>query len=136
MGERPIRPAVVTAAYWSWFAASAVLVLMGLAWLFVDIDTLRSEQPGLQDPGGLRDLLRMFGGIALAAGVFIAYVAGRVRKGEPRFRRALVAFSIMIVLYQAATFPLAGMFALLVIVPLAAACYLVYRPSASAWFAE
>ncbi|WP_278313604.1 hypothetical protein [Lolliginicoccus levis] len=136
MGDQPVRPTVVTAAYWLWFAASAVLVLMGLAWLFVDIETLRSEQPDLQEPGRLRDLLRMFGGIALAAGIFIAYVAGRVRKGEPRFRRALVAFSIMIILYEAATFPLAGMFALLVIVPLAAACFLVYRPTAQPWFVE
>ncbi|GGC74458.1 hypothetical protein IEU95_16195 [Hoyosella rhizosphaerae] len=136
MNQPELRPTVVSAAYWLWFAAAVVLILMGLGWLFVDEATILAADPNFQNPGQLVDLMRMYGGIALVSAVFVAFLAGRMRRGDARYRRSLVAFSVVLSIFQIMSIWLvgAGFFAIAVVAPVVAASILVYRPAAKSWF--
>ncbi|MCW4354960.1 hypothetical protein ONR57_16775 [Hoyosella sp. YIM 151337] len=131
-GER--RPALVTAAYSLWLVGAVVCVYMGVVYLFVSEDTLVAARDELNDPGGLANLLRMYGGIALASGIMIGALSGFVRKGNPRVRRSLVAFSIVLALFQTATIAISGLYAVIIVICVIAASVLVYRPAAKPWF--
>ncbi|MBB3037476.1 hypothetical protein [Hoyosella altamirensis] len=128
------RPTVVTAAYWLWFVAAVVCVLMGLAYLLVTEEALLTARENIDDVGGLVNLLRMYGGISLISGLFVGVLSGFARKGDPRFRRSLVAFSIMLAIFQIATISVSGFYAVAIVVPAITACVLVYRPAAQPWF--
>jgi hypothetical protein len=75
------RPRVVTAAFWCWVVASVLLIVGGLIVAFASLSPLAR--------GG--------GVITALAGAGMAFLAGRSRTGDARFRRAAVALSLAIV---------------------------------------
>jgi hypothetical protein len=111
------RPRVVTAAFWCWVAASVLLVAGGLI-------VAAASVPPLSRGGGV---------ITALAGAGMAFVAGRSRTGDSRFRRAGVALALAIIVMM----PLVVMFGvvhvltLLAVLLLVAGTVLITRPSAS-----
>jgi hypothetical protein len=114
------RPRAVTAAFWCWMVASVLLILGGL----------------IVAAAGLPPLSRGGGVITGLAGAGMAFLAGRSRTGDTRFRRAAVALSLAIVVLM----PLVVMFGvvhvltLLGVLLLIAGTVLITRPVVASWF--
>ena len=73
--------------------------------------------------------------ITALAGAGMAYLAGRSRRGDTRFRRAAVALSLTIVVLVAlvAVFGVVHVLTLLAVIPLIAGTVLMTRPAAASW---
>jgi CDP-diglyceride synthetase len=113
------RPRVVTAAFWCWVVASVLLIVGGL--LAASVAAL----PIVYRGGGV---------ITALAGAGMAFLAGRTRSGDTRFRRAAVALSLTIVVVIALVSVLGGavhVLTLLAVIPLIAGTVLMTRPSAA-----
>lgn len=113
------RPRAVTAAYWLWSVAAVLLIANGL--FFVLESGIRFYQAA--------------GVLWALAGIGLAFVAGRTRLGDARFRRAGVALSIALVgllaIFSVLSHALGG---LVIMVLLMVAGVLLMRPSAQQWF--
>ncbi|MFD4294355.1 hypothetical protein ACFWPA_07065 [Rhodococcus sp. NPDC058505] len=140
MSGRETRPQQVAIAYWLWLACAALLVLFGLLALTASGDAVRDQllangaDPG--DVDALVGLLRGSGALAGAVGVAIGFLAGPVRAGDPRFRRAAVALSAVYTLIQVLSTAVGVGQAptLMTAIGLVIASILVYLPSARDWF--
>jgi hypothetical protein len=112
------RPRVVTAAFWCWIAASFLLVLGGLIAASLNVPVV----------------FRGAGVIFALAGAALAFLAGRTRSGDTRFRRAALALALALVVLiaLAALFQLTNGITLLAVFPLVAGTVLITRPAASA----
>jgi hypothetical protein len=111
------RPRVVTAAFWCWVVASFLLLLGGLI------------AASLNMPVAFRGA----GVVFALAGAALAFLAGRSRGGDRRFRRAALALALTIVVLVAlaALLRLANGITLLAVFPLVAATVLITRPGAT-----
>jgi hypothetical protein len=111
------RPRVVTAAFWCWIAASFLLVLGGLIAASLNVPVV----------------FRGAGVIFALAGAALAFLAGRTRSGDTRFRRAALALALALVVLiaLAALFQLTNGITLLAVFPLVAGTVLITRPGAS-----
>ena len=111
------RPRVVTAAFWCWIAASFLLVLGGLIAASLNVPVV----------------FRGAGVIFALAGAALAFLAGRTRSGDTRFRRAALALALALVVLiaLAALFQLTNGITLLAVFPLVAGTVLITRPAAS-----
>jgi hypothetical protein len=112
------RPRVVTAAFWCWVVASLLLIVGGL--IAASVSALPMVYRGV-------------GVITVLAGAGMAFLAGRARSGDTRFRRAAVALSLAIVVLVAilAVIGVVHMLTLLAVLPLIAGTVLITRPAAS-----
>jgi peptidoglycan/LPS O-acetylase OafA/YrhL len=113
------RPRVVTAAFWCWVVASILLIVGGL--LAASVSAL----PMVYRGGGV---------VTALAGAGMAFLAGRTRSGDTRYRRAAVALSLVIVVLVAIVSVLGGavhVLTLLAVLPLIAGTVLITRPLAS-----
>jgi hypothetical protein len=113
------RPRVVTAAFWCWVIAAVLLIVGGL----------------LAASYALPAVFRGAGVITALAGAGMAYLAGRSRRGDTRFRRAAVALSLSIVVLVAlvAVIGVVHILTLLAVIPLIAGTVLMARPAAASW---
>ncbi len=110
------RNRVVTAAFWCWVVASVMLMLGGLITASVNLPAL----------------FRGAGILTVAAGAGMAFLAGRSRTGDVRFRRAGVALASAIVVFVA-LLALSGVVhfvTVLAVLPLIAGAVLISRPAA------
>jgi hypothetical protein len=121
------RPRVVTAAFWCWVVASLLLIVGGLMAASVNIPVA----------------YRGAGVVTAIAGAAMAYLAGRTRRGDVRFRRAAIALSLTIVvlvsLLGASAILLGGAVAtvtLVAVFPLVAGTVFITRPAVSSWADE
>ncbi|OHU79681.1 MULTISPECIES: hypothetical protein [Mycobacteriaceae] len=136
--EQP-RPRIVDVAFWFWVVSSAALFLNGLAGVTQRFDAVRAAaKPELTD-AEIRNLVTYFRAwgvlcIVLAAG--IAFLAGRTRQGDKRYRRALIALSLVSVLGAIAMASSGSVGPLLLIAALSliVANVLIIRPTAQNWF--
>ena len=113
------RPRVVTAAFWCWVAAALLLVVGGMIAMSV------TELPEVYRVGGV---------ITVLAGAGMAFLAGRTRNGDTRFRRAGIALSLAIVVLVAIVAVVGGaihVLTLLALLPLIAGTVLITRPAAA-----
>jgi peptidoglycan/LPS O-acetylase OafA/YrhL len=113
------RPRVVTAAFWCWVAAALMLMVGGL------IAASVSALPMVYRGGGI---------ITALAGAGMAYLAGRSRNEDTRYRRAAIALALVIVVLVAIAAVLGGavhVLTLLAVLPLIAGTVLMTRPAAS-----
>jgi peptidoglycan/LPS O-acetylase OafA/YrhL len=117
MTAPPSRPRVVTAAFWCWVAASLMLIVGGLIAASVDLPAV----------------YRGAGVVTALAGAGMAFLAGRSRTGDTRFRRAAVALSLATVVLVAllGVFAIVHTLSLLAAFPLIAGAVLITRPTAS-----
>lgn len=113
------RPRLVTAAFWCWVAASILLIVGGL------IAASVSQLPMVYRGGGV---------LTAVAGVAMAFLAGRTRTGDTRYRRAAIALSMTIVVLVAIAGVLRSaihVLTLVALLPLIAGTVLITRPAAS-----
>lgn len=140
MSERVTRPRPVEVAYWLWLVSAAMLVLFGLLSLTASGDAVREQlieggaEPG--DADSLVTLLRGSGGLAVAVGVGAGFLAGPVRAGDARFRRAAVALTAVYAVLQVLSVAVGvGQLPMLLFaLVMAVAAVLVYLPSVREWF--
>jgi peptidoglycan/LPS O-acetylase OafA/YrhL len=111
------RPRVVTAAFWCWVAAAFLLMLGGIISASLNL-------PLFYRGAGVTSVL---------AGGGIAFLAGRARTGDTRFRRAAVglSFAVVVLAAFAALLRIINLFTLLAVLPLIAATVLITRPAAA-----
>jgi peptidoglycan/LPS O-acetylase OafA/YrhL len=111
------RPRVVTAAFWCWVVASFLLMLGGIISVSLNLPLV----------------YRGAGVISLLAGGGMAFLAGRARTGDTRFRRAAVALSLsgIVLVAVASVLRMINLFTLLAVIPLIAGTVLITRPAAS-----
>lgn len=107
------RPGLVTAAFWCWAGAAVMLMVGGLLTASVSL-------PGV---------FRGAGVISAVAGAVLAYLAGRSRAGDTRFRRAAVALAVVTAAWVglSAALGVVHLLTLLAILPLIAGAVLVTR---------
>jgi hypothetical protein len=113
------RPRVVTAAFWCWLAASILLIVGGLLAASISLPAV----------------FRGAGVVTALAGAGMAFLAGRSRNGDTRFRRAALALALTIVVLVAlcAVFGVVHVLTLVAVIPLIAGTVLMTRPAASSW---
>jgi hypothetical protein len=111
------RPRVVTAAFWCWLVASLMLIVGGLFVAFVPLPVV----------------YRGAGGLTALAGAAVAYLAGRSRDGDERFRRAAIVLSLTVIVLVAisAVVGVVHMLTLIAVLPLVAGTVLITRPAAA-----
>jgi peptidoglycan/LPS O-acetylase OafA/YrhL len=117
MTAPPPRPRVVTAAFWCWVGASFLLMLGGIISASLNLPLF----------------YRSAGVISVLAGGGLAFLAGRARTGDTRFRRAAVAlsFAVIVLVAFASVLHIINLFTLLAVLPLIAATVLITRPAAA-----
>jgi hypothetical protein len=93
----------VTVAVWCWLIGATLLIVGGML-------TATTDLPALYRGAGV---------LTAVAGAGLAFLAGRSRTGDTRFRRAAVALSLTLV----------------AVIPLIVGTVLMTRPSASSWSA-
>jgi hypothetical protein len=114
-------PRVVTAAFWLLLAAGFALVAAGA---LVAI-------PSADGPVSFRAA----GALFAVAGAALVFLAGRARRGDVRFRDAVVALALALVAFLALCSLLrGGLVWPLIMVLILVGASLLMRPSASAWF--
>ena len=111
------RPRVATAAFWCWLVASILLIAGGL----------------LAAAYGLPAVFRGTGVLTALAGAGLAFLAGRSRDGDPRFRRAAITLALTVILLVAllAVFGVVHVLTLVAVFPLIAGTILITRPAAA-----
>lgn len=114
------RPRAVNAAFWCWVVAALLLMVGGL----------------IAASASLPALFRGAGVISAIAGAGMAFLAGRSRVGDARFRRAGTALSLAIVVLVAvvAALGVVHVLTLISVIPLVVGTALITRPAAAAFF--
>ncbi|MBB4852841.1 putative membrane protein [Mycobacteroides chelonae] len=133
------RPRIVDVAFWFWVVAAAALFLNGLAGVLTGFDMARAAKPSFTDDQ-VRDLVtfsRGWGALCILLAAGIAFLAGRTRQGDTRYRRALITLSVVSVLgaIALATSGSVGPVLLIAALSLIVANVLIIRPTAQNWFA-
>ncbi len=116
------RPRVVEVAFWLLVVAALALITTGLIVVF-------SSSP-------IPTFFRGAGILFAVAGAALAFVAGRTRGGDARFRSATIGLALALVILLA-VFSLfsRGLAWLLIMVVVMVAAILLLRPGAQDWFA-
>lgn len=127
---------MVQVAFWSWLVAAVLLLLGGALELWTGF-VLHDARGGADQLKPLLYYLRGVGALCIALGIGIAYLAGRTRRGDKRFRRGSVALSIatvVVLLVGAILVGWVNLPAVLAVIALLVAIVAATRDSASAWF--
>lgn len=136
--EPSARPRIVDIAFWLWVAAAMLLFFNGVAGVVVSSGAVRSRRTDLTDEQvhNLVTYFRAWGVLCIAVAVAIAFLANGTRRGDKRFRRALLALSITSVLGAIVMTGMGsvGPLLLAVAVSLIVASVLIVRPTAQDWF--
>lgn len=116
------RPPAVNAAFWCWVVAALMLIVGGLITASV----------------GIPAVFRGAGVLTAVAGAGIAFLAGRSRLGDARFRRAALALSLAVIVVVAilSILGVVHILTLIAVLPLIAAVALITRPAAAAFYQE
>lgn len=136
----PPRPRVVDLAFWLLITGAVLLILGGLLAATVSFETARSRFDAEFTNDALRSFLMVQRGVGIGsvlAGGALAFVSGRARRGDPRFRRATIALALavaLVLVLLAAAAGVANLITLLALIPIAAGTVLLTRPSAAGWF--
>ena len=114
------RPRALNVAFWLLLVGAVMLICGGL----------------IAATASIPAIFRGAGIVCVIAGAMIAFLAGRVRKtGDPRFRRATLALSFVVVVLVSlvAALGIVHILALLSVLPLIVGAMLLSRPAAAAW---
>ncbi len=133
------RPRIVDIAFWLLVLGAVLLMLGGLLGLTVNFDTVRSMASESISDDQLRDYLTLSRGAGLfcvIAGATLAFVSGKTRSGDARYRRAAIglALAAVVLVVLLAVFAGTNVVALLALVPIIVAAVLLTRPATAEWF--
>ena len=136
------RPRVVDIAFWLLIGGATIMIAGGLMAVSATYEAARSALPDSITDSDVRSYLTIYRisgvGVAIAAAV-LAFLAGRARRGDARFRRAvfgLVFAILVVVLLLAIGVGGAQPLVLLALLPMLVGVALAAGPSARAWYAE
>ncbi|KUI29955.1 hypothetical protein AU196_03455 [Mycobacterium sp. IS-1742] len=138
----PSRPRVVDIAFWALVGGAVLLIVGGLLAATVTFETARSAIDSDVSNESLRSFLAVQRGVGVGsvfAGAALAFVAGRARRGDPRFRRATVALALaiaVVLVMLAAGAGVANLVTLLALVPIAVGTVMLTRRSATGWYEQ
>ncbi|XTP35406.1 hypothetical protein ACORG1_03845 [Mycobacterium sp. TJFP1] len=134
------RPHIVDIAFWCFIAGAVIMIVGGLMALTATYDAARSAIPPTVSDEQVRSYLTIyrFSGIGsvLAAGA-LAFLAGRARRGDARFRLATLALgfaAVVVVGMLAIGVGVAQPLILLGLLPVLIGALLLVQPSARLWF--
>ena len=119
------RPRAVDIAFWLLLAGAMLLVINGLMAATLDFEPAMA---GFQRGAGI---------FSVAVGVAVGFLAGQTRKGDPRYKRATVAFAVSITVLVVAVAVLLNLYyvlALLAVIPIVFGALALTRPAATDWF--
>ncbi|KMO76850.1 MAG: hypothetical protein HZB45_19990 [Mycolicibacterium rufum] len=134
------RPRLVDAAFWCFVGGAVIMIVGGLLAATATYDAARAAIPSEMSDDRVRSYLTVYRltgiGAVLAAGA-LAFLAGRARRGDGRFRFALLgmAFALVaVVLLMAIGVGVAQPLILLGLLPVLVGAALMTRPAARAWY--
>lgn len=134
------RPRVVDLGFWCFIGGAVVMIVGGLMASTATFDAARSAIPQTVADDQVRSYLTIYRftgiGAVLAAGA-LAFLAGRARRGDARFRLATLAlgFAMVIVIgLLAIGVGVAQPLILLGLLPVMIGALLFVQPSARLWF--
>ncbi|MEV3901903.1 hypothetical protein AB0K11_06215 [Mycobacterium sp. NPDC050551] len=139
--QQPLsRPRVVDVAFWLLVVGAVVLIGGGMLAATVSFDAARDAiDPAVSDEQ-VRQYLLLYRGMGIGSvlsGAAMAFLAGRTRGGDPRFRRATIGLGLAITLILAVlafVFGISQPITLAGVLPIVAGVVLLTRPASSAWF--
>jgi hypothetical protein len=127
-------------AFWLLVVGAVVLIGGGMLAATVSFDAARGAiDPAVSDEQ-VRQYLVLYRGMGIGAvltGAGMAFLAGRTRGGDARFRRATIGLGLAITLILAVlafVFGIAQPITLAAVLPIVAGVVLLTRPASSAWF--
>ena len=138
----PSRPRVVDLAFWCFIGAAVIIIVGGLMASTATYDVARAAIPTTVGDEQVRNYLTIyrFTGVgAVVAAAALAFLAGRARRGDARFRLATLglAFATFIVIgLLAIGVGVAQPLILLGLFPLLIGVLLFVQPSARLWYAQ
>lgn len=133
------RPRIVDIAFWLLAVGAVVLIMGGLQAVTMSFDTARSVAPSEATDDMVRSwltLCRATGVFYIVVGVVLAFVAGKTRGGDPRFRRATIGLTLSAVVLAVLFTVVVGISlpVLVALAPLLIGAVLLTRPAAAQWF--
>jgi uncharacterized membrane protein HdeD (DUF308 family) len=136
------RPKAVDIAFWLLIAGAVLLVINGLMAATLNFEGARSVADASMSDEKLQSYItfqRGAGILSIVIGAAMGFMAGKTRKGDPRFKRATIAFAVSItvlVVAAAVVVKLVHLLALIAVLPIVFGALALTRPAASAWFDE
>lgn len=134
------RPRVVDIAFWCFMVGAVVVIVGGLMAATVSYDVARASLPTSIGDDEVRSYLTIYRatgiGSAMAAAA-LAFLAGRARRGDARFRSATLglAFALVVVVgLLAIGAGVAQPLILLGLLPVLVGTALIVQPSARSWY--
>ncbi|ORB28927.1 hypothetical protein [Mycolicibacterium parafortuitum] len=136
----PERPRVVDLSFWCFMVGAVIMIVGGLMALTATYEVARAAIPDTVSDEDVRNYLTIYRGTGigsvLAAGA-LAFLAGRARRGDARFRLATLAlaFATLVVLgLLALGIGVAQPLILLGLLPVVIGALLAVQPSARQWY--
>ena len=134
------RPRLVDIAFWCFIAGAVIMIVGGLMASSATYDSARAAIDTTVSDEQVRSYLmiyRVSGMISVAAAAALAFLAGRARRGDTRFRLAAVGLALAIVVVEgllAVGLGVVQPLVLLSLVPILVGAILIVRPAARAWY--
>ncbi|HTY29329.1 MAG TPA: hypothetical protein VMD51_14475 [Mycobacterium sp.] len=133
------RPRAVDIAFWLLVVGAVLLMAGGLLAITIGYDTLRQALPATFSDQSVHQLLvfrRGAGVICVLAGAALAFLVGRSRTGDVRYRRATLGLGLTLIVLVGLmqVFVNIGLVALLSLLPIIVGVLLLSRPPVAKWF--
>lgn len=141
------RPRAVDIAFWLLIAGAVLLVINGLMAATLNFEGVRSAAEATVGSEQMSDeklqsyitFQRGAGILSIVVGAAVGFLAGKTRKGDPRFKRATIAFAVsvtVLVVAAAVVVKLVHLLALIAVLPIVFGALALTRPAATEWFNE
>ncbi|KWX68919.1 hypothetical protein [Mycobacterium sp. NAZ190054] len=138
----PARPRIVDIAFWCFIGGAVIMIVGGLMAATATYDAARAAIPPMVSDEQVRSYLTVyrFSGIGsvLVAGA-LAFLAGRARHGDPRFRLATLALAfaaVLVIGLLALGLGVAQPLILLGLLPVLIGALFMVQPAARLWFQQ
>ncbi|KMO76045.1 hypothetical protein [Mycolicibacterium obuense] len=134
------RPRLVDAAFWCFMGGAVLMIVGGLMSATATFDAARLAIPADVSDERVRNYLtvyRLIGVGSVVAAAALAFLAGKARGGDSRFRMATLglAFAVVaVVLLLAVGLGVGQPLILVAALPVLVGAALMTRPSARAWY--
>ncbi len=139
MSATPDRPTVVETAFWVLLVGAVLLIVGGLLAATLSFDVVRQlASPSISDEQ-LRAYLvfhRSVGVLFALSGGALAFLAGKARRGDVRYRRATIGLGVaaVVMVTVLTLFAQTGVLPMVALLPIVGGLVLITRPAATAWF--
>lgn len=134
------RPRLVDIAFWCFIAGAVIMIVGGLMASTAGFEAARAFLPSTFTDDQVRNYVTLYraSGIgSVLAGGALAFLAGRARRGDARFRRALLGLAFAIIVVVALLVLGVGVAQPLIVLsllPIVAGTWLLTRSAARTWY--